>query len=812
MRTRFIYLTVVLILLLLISNVYADRSRAGVLFLLIGPGARPTGMGEAFVAIADDATAAYWNPAGLGLYPLSSKWYSFPAPPAEKIDAIGLTKGSVFQQGYKKHNLWMTAGNKLYVQRKDEWKDYEEYTTIEGETLKDVVEAYVNFATIDSSIVNSSIIPKIINYNKLPVSSIYDTLPSEIKIKIPFSSFIPDSITALCISNKKALLVGTNNGLYSYQDKWDKVDNSGSPKDNFVRVMVEDESGGIWVGTDDGLYVKRGAKWVRYSTVEGMPGNDINALYVVSPYKAWAAAGKDLAIYEGRDWQRYYTYTVTPEKTWMDITTEIFPVSGTRKRELIAAELMAANSVQDPDFNAVPKDKEIKIPYKLAFEGDINSIYQDENLTVWFGTEYGIKSFDGAKWTYYGYNSENIDAEANISDWVSKKWPELESALQEKLTSKIRVYNQLNETSIKAGTVIEYPSNPASAESYCVSAGPGNNILVGTEYGTLIYKSKDDRFKYYDISGLHKEEVHNIVGIGKDFWFQTDDEVKVYSKGNKELTFMHVQWLPTLADDIYYEFFSTTYYLEGWGTFGGSIIFISEGENIWTDESGEILGTFHSYELAVGLSYGTTIIEDLALGMNFKVIHSHLVPRNIRVGREEGTGVATVFAVDGGLHYQFPWIDGLSAGLTVQNVGPSIHYIDYEQRDPLPRNLKLGLAYKVLNTEYNVLTLAADINKDLIDIGGEDLEREAREMVKNLGVEYTYSNLISLRGGYLIDYDYHYDPASDSWKGTHYMTFGAGLRYTNYQFDFAYIPEQVGDDDSTLPLSNIMRFSLLVRF
>lgn len=38
---------------------------SGVLFLLIAPGARAAGMGESFVSIADDATATYWNPAGM---------------------------------------------------------------------------------------------------------------------------------------------------------------------------------------------------------------------------------------------------------------------------------------------------------------------------------------------------------------------------------------------------------------------------------------------------------------------------------------------------------------------------------------------------------------------------------------------------------------------------------------------------------------------------------------------------------------------------------------------------------------------------
>jgi long-subunit fatty acid transport protein len=35
-------------------------------FLKLGAGARASGMGEAFAGVADDATAIYWNPAGLG--------------------------------------------------------------------------------------------------------------------------------------------------------------------------------------------------------------------------------------------------------------------------------------------------------------------------------------------------------------------------------------------------------------------------------------------------------------------------------------------------------------------------------------------------------------------------------------------------------------------------------------------------------------------------------------------------------------------------------------------------------------------------
>jgi len=46
--------------------VFTKVGMAGLTFLKIGVG-RSAGMGDAFVAIADDATASYWNPAGLAL-------------------------------------------------------------------------------------------------------------------------------------------------------------------------------------------------------------------------------------------------------------------------------------------------------------------------------------------------------------------------------------------------------------------------------------------------------------------------------------------------------------------------------------------------------------------------------------------------------------------------------------------------------------------------------------------------------------------------------------------------------------------------
>jgi len=52
-------------ILLLLSSSQASADKYAAEFLKVGAGARALGMGGAFVALADDVTATYWNPAGI---------------------------------------------------------------------------------------------------------------------------------------------------------------------------------------------------------------------------------------------------------------------------------------------------------------------------------------------------------------------------------------------------------------------------------------------------------------------------------------------------------------------------------------------------------------------------------------------------------------------------------------------------------------------------------------------------------------------------------------------------------------------------
>ena len=112
----------------------------------------------------------------------------------------------------------------------------------------------------------------------------------------------------------------------------------------------------------------------------------------------------------------------------------------------------------------------------------------------------------------------------------------------------------------------------------------------------------------------------------------------------KEVVLQHVNWLPNLADDIFYEFLGYRHFVEGLGTFGGHLIYLNLGEQIEMDAQGNEQGKFSSYMMAFNVSYGTQISQKKSLGMNFKVFHQKLADDVVE--GETGDPFSTDFAFD----------------------------------------------------------------------------------------------------------------------------------------------------------------------
>lgn len=303
-----------------------------------------------------------------------------------------------------------------------------------------------------------------------------------------------------------------------------------------------------------------------------------------------------------------------------------------------------------------------------------------------------------------------------------------------------------------------------------------------------------------------------VGGMGEAFVGVADDVSAVYwnpaglaFQEGKQFTSMYQPLLPQFnLDDLYYLFGAYRQSITGLGTVGFNVTYANYGQQIITDETGpEPIGTFNSNEYAITLSYATLLTENTGIGLNVKYIRSNL--SEVGAGAEKGDGQANAFAIDVGVLKKNIFINRLNFGLNISNIGPKITYIDNAQADPLPTNFKVGFAYRAIDQEFNRLTVVADMNKLLVnrhEDGSVDPVGKAfftswnnDNYIFNVGAEYWYANLIALRTGY-----YH-DPDGK----VKYLTIGAGLKYSIYEFDFGYI--SAGDNH---PLSDTMRFSLTI--
>ena len=237
----------------------------------------------------------------------------------------------------------------------------------------------------------------------------------------------------------------------------------------------------------------------------------------------------------------------------------------------------------------------------------------------------------------------------------------------------------------------------------------------------------------------------------------------------------YFKWLPYLADDLYYLHFSYVRPVEGIGTFGVSVPYLSLGEQERVNAAGDSQGTFSSSDMAVSLSYGTLLNDRLGIGSNLKLIRSAL--------SDEDNGVGTSFALDIGVTARV--LPRFTVAGVVQNLGTDINYADPDQGDPLSRNLKIGAALMALEDESNSLLIAVDLNRMLLEDSGN---------VLNLGLEYWYQDLIALRTGYV------HDPEGD----VKTPTFGGGLQWKMYRLDFSYTTSST--------LQDITKFTISARF
>jgi hypothetical protein len=331
------------------------------------------------------------------------------------------------------------------------------------------------------------------------------------------------------------------------------------------------------------------------------------------------------------------------------------------------------------------------------------------------------------------------------------------------------------------------------------------------------------------------------AGIGETGTGSVDDASAIFWNpgalaflDGQEVSITHANWLPQFnLPDLFYDHLNYRQRIDAiGGTIGASVTYLSLGEFSVTNSSGPtVIDKFKSFEYAIVAGYSTKVLDDMGVGINLRFIHSALSP--IGTEKEQGSGIASTVSVDLAMMWRPEVLDvpligdqgkKFSVGVNLSNLGPKITYIDAAQADPLPTNLRLGLGYKIFNDEYNSMTASLDFSRLLVrrypapvDSSGKVIGEAKppdpfykalftawgdgsglRKIITSAGLEYWYGSprLIALRIGY-----FHED---ENYGNRKFLTYGAGIRYDIYGFDFSYISA------SDAPLSDTIRFSLLI--
>lgn len=272
-------------------------------------------------------------------------------------------------------------------------------------------------------------------------------------------------------------------------------------------------------------------------------------------------------------------------------------------------------------------------------------------------------------------------------------------------------------------------------------------------------------------------------GMGQTYVAIADDATGIWWNPaglafvERAVDLMHSQLVPELASDVFYEFMGGAFKMEGIGTFGGSVIFLTYGEWEGRDENNVYLGKFTSWEVAPTLSGAVLLKGSIGIGMNLKFIYIDLAPEEATPEGEAGRGHSV--AVDIGGLWKVPefslfgfMVKDLSLGLNVSNLGPSITFINSDQAAPLPRNLRFGFAWLPINGDVGKLTIVSEFNRPLVEF--------ERSNTYHVGTEFVYINLIAVRAGYVHDKDGNMkDP-----------TYGLGFIFNDrVRIDWASIPQ-----------------------
>jgi outer membrane protein OmpA-like peptidoglycan-associated protein len=233
------------------------------------------------------------------------------------------------------------------------------------------------------------------------------------------------------------------------------------------------------------------------------------------------------------------------------------------------------------------------------------------------------------------------------------------------------------------------------------------------------------------------------------------------------------QAYPSLAFTHFTSFSDTAYeqaegLYPGWldGSWAVRVFYDSTYDFQEVDEFGSEVGALDNHDVLFHAAYARPLGGGWTVGVGVKAFESALAGYHSRGA-----------ALDAGVLYRTPW-EPLTLGAAVQNIGAMTAFESFA--DPLPLQAAAGAAVTLSPWPAHCLCVSADLVQLL---AGDETLWEA------VGLEYSFHNVIFLRGGYRFTADLGQ------------LTLGGGLRLGGLGLDYAFQPFAALGSDHRFTLS-----------
>ena len=355
-----------------------------------------------------------------------------------------------------------------------------------------------------------------------------------------------------------------------------------------------------------------------------------------------------------------------------------------------------------------------------------------------------------------------------------------------------------------------------------------NSINVVTTAVPFLRISPDARS-----GGMGDVGIATTPDANSSFW----NQAKIpFALSKAAVAVSYTPWLKGLGlSDVYLASVAGYYQLDETQAISSSLRYFSLGNIQFTDALGNDLSTYRPREFGFDVGYSRKLSDKLGLGIALRYINSSLASgtfngQSYKAGSSVAGDISLFHDGTGGNANA----SGLNWGIALHNLGSKISYTnDATQKDYIPANLGIGVAYTKVFDETSKINFGLDINKLLVptpptitgnnstdsaaiakyrnkgvvsswvsslgDAPGGGSE-ELREVQVSLGAEYMYNNQFAFRAGYFYE--------APTKGNRQYFTVGAGINYDMFGINLSYLIPS-GSGVSRNPLANTIRFSLI---